>query len=320
MSIWKKLAFWDKDDKGYTFDTSKKGENYFSVLKVNDEVVMSIVSPPTSFNIDTKVGVEGKASAGEVSASGGVNVSRDKAATYGKPIVLFNKNNSAGLQMKDMLAEVKTQLEQNDPDHKKFGINLDKLNENDVEIIDEKSIAIGSIIVDMQEKDVVLRPNFRIPLELKETLELCLEYMITSMKFSEGYFRTNVMLFNPISKKLKIVVSYNMTGYKDQNLEINFDQGGAGSAFTRNEIQVVDLYMKKHEDYNINADTVWEQMKSIISVPITDEDQNPIGVLNIDTDMLYQPAGFHTTEFQNMLRMQSQIITKILEGYVFHFA
>ncbi|MCH7560341.1 MAG: hypothetical protein IIC67_03055 [Thaumarchaeota archaeon] len=320
MGIWQKLSFWDKEDKGYKFETSKKGENYFSVLKVNDEVVMSIISPPTSFNTDTSVGIEGKASAAEVSASGGVNVSRDKAVTYGKPIVLFNKNNSAGLEMKDMLAEVKTQIEKEDPTHEKFGIDLDKLNENDADIVEEKSVTIGSTIVDMQEKEVVLRPNFKIPLKLKDTLELCLEYMIKSMKFSDGYFRANIMLFNPISKKLKIVANYQMIGYKDENLEIGFDQGGAGYAFTKNKVEVVDLYMKKHSDYNIDSDTIWEQMKSIVSVPITDEDKNSIGVLNIDTDMLYQTAGFHTTDFQNGLRMQSQIIAKILEGYEFHFS
>jgi|ERR1051325_5896771 len=85
-------AFWNRifGDGNKEMEVAKSGENYYSILKVGGEVVMTIVQPPTRFDGKTSVG--GKISVFD--ASRNLEASRSKFAGYGEPIILFNSNNA----------------------------------------------------------------------------------------------------------------------------------------------------------------------------------------------------------------------------------
>ena len=312
---WEKLAFWKDNGKGFKIDVSKKAENYYSVLKVDEEIILTIISPPSSFDIDTSVGGEGEGSAiGSVKA--GFNVKRDKNAQYKKPIILFKKDNKAGLDIETALGSFKSKISEGD-NQEKSKINIESLQSTKgiIPMQKKSAVTVDAVIVDQDEKNVVLRPNVIISSDVKECLELLLESTIMSLGLDEkeGTYRTNIMLYNPEKNNLKIVASYNMRGHVDENFELELNQGGAGTAFSEKEVHFVDLLTEEHEKYGVNSKTVWDKMKGILSVRISDVDGNAIGVLNIDSDQGYQIAGFHEDKMHRLLRMQAQIIAKILE-------
>src|SRR5947199_3581936 len=84
-------------------DVAKSGDNYYSVIKVNGETVMTVVQPPLSFDGRTSIG--GKVSVYD--AAGNLQVGRSKDTKYGEPIILFNPNNKAGLQLQGAISESK---------------------------------------------------------------------------------------------------------------------------------------------------------------------------------------------------------------------
>src|SRR5215211_2033424 len=101
-SFWKKV--FGIEDK--TIEVAKSGDNYYTVVKQNEEIIMTIVQPPSSYTGKTSVG-------GEVSvfnALGNLTAERTKNIKYGEPIILFNPNNKANLQLQTAISETKKLL------------------------------------------------------------------------------------------------------------------------------------------------------------------------------------------------------------------
>ena len=121
------------------------------------------------------------------------------------------------------------------------------------------------------------------------------------------------MMYDPKVKTLKIVASYRMEGYIDENLEFPVEDGAAGEAFREDKLVIVDLMLKNHADYKIDPNTAWKEMRSIISIPIHDSDELIAGILNIDSNQFYTTAKFHEEELQRLLRLQTKIIGRIIE-------
>jgi hypothetical protein len=96
-SIWKRLSGDDKKD----LQIAKSGENFYSLLKIDGEVIMSIISLPTTYGGGYNVGV----GVTLADASGNVQVGKNKNIDFGKPIILFKENNRAGLKLIDVLPE-----------------------------------------------------------------------------------------------------------------------------------------------------------------------------------------------------------------------
>jgi hypothetical protein len=113
-----------------------------------------------------------------------------------------------------------------------------------------------------------------------------LEFMVKTIWGSDqaSRFRSNVMLYEPKSKKLQIKYSYNMMGHNDRFLSLNPEQGCAGKAFKDEKAFWVDLTTCAHENYLVDSTRVWNPMKSVMSVPIF-KDEKVVGVLNIDSNM-----------------------------------
>lgn len=125
-----------------------------------------------------------------------------------------------------------------------------------------------------------------------------------------SHFRSNVMLYNSKTKKLHMKYRCNMMGAKDRNLILEPNQGCAGQTFTNNTPYVVDLTQATHGQYSIDKNKVWSSMKSVMSVPICDDEDhlNVIGVLNIDSDLDVNTAKFFDDKVLNTANVYSDLV------------
>ena len=140
-------------------------------------------------------------------------------------------------------------------------------------------------------------------------------------------------------EKLKIMVKLNMLGYRDTNFELDCTKGCAGTAFQseyKNQI-LVDLvdqgmaYGKSitepvqlmgeqelaslgHKKYGVAGNSVWEGMRSLISVPIYDKDQIPIGVLTIDCDKRLKDSRLDSEALKYNLSLVTDAIGGMIGG------
>ncbi|MCL2643452.1 MAG: hypothetical protein FWD52_08110 [Candidatus Bathyarchaeota archaeon] len=130
-----------------------------------------------------------------------------------------------------------------------------------------------------------------------------------------NHFRVNVMLYNPRKKTLSVkYLSASMMGAVDRKFCIKCNQGCAGEAFRTKGIIVVDLNKRPHKDYHIKPKDVWAEMKSILSIPIfEDEDHTKVkGVLNIDSDLIVTEAKFFDTNVIKVATIYSDWISEMI--------
>jgi hypothetical protein len=85
-----------------------------------------------------------------------------------------------------------------------------------------------------------------------------LELMVKSLWGSDqaSHFRSNIMIYDPKTKKLHITHSYNMMGVIDRNLILEPDRGCAGKAFKDEKAFWVDLTQATHENYLVDSKRV----------------------------------------------------------------
>lgn len=138
-----------------------------------------------------------------------------------------------------------------------------------------------------------------------------LELMITSLWGKEAHhFRSNVMILNSKTNKFHIQHSCHMQGAIDRKLSLGLNEGCAGRAFSTNEPFVVDLTKATHAQYGIDATRVWNSMKSVMSVPICDDEhgEHVIGVLNIDSDLDNDTVNFFEDKVLNTVNAYADLI------------
>lgn len=158
---------------------------------------------------------------------------------------------------------------------------------------------VNSVFVYIDNK----RPSIKI--------EKMLELMLGSLWGEEAHhFRSNVMIFDSKTKRLQIQYSCHMQGAIDRNLSLDPKQGCAGKAFSSNLPYVVDLTTATHNQYNIDPTKVWKSMKSVMSVPICDDEHNEhvIGVLSIDSDLDYNTVKFREDKVLNTANTYADFI------------
>jgi hypothetical protein len=147
-----------------------------------------------------------------------------------------------------------------------------------------------------------------------------IEDMLNAMNLSlwsdkNQHFRANVMLFN--SKKNTIAIKYlstSMMGATDRKLCIGSNQGCAGEAFKTKREMVVDLTQQTHEDYHINPRDVWSEMKSVVSVPIFEDEEHTIvsGILNVDSDLEVNETKFFDTNVIRVISVYADWISELI--------
>jgi hypothetical protein len=147
-----------------------------------------------------------------------------------------------------------------------------------------------------------------------------IEDMLNMMNLSlwaerNQHFRANIMMYNHRKKTLSVkYISTSMMGATDRKLCIGSNQGCAGEAFRSKRLAVVDLTQQTHEDYQINPQDVWSEMKSVMSVPIFDDDahMNVIAVLNVDSDFTVNDANFYDNTVIRVISAYSDWIADLL--------
>lgn len=107
------------------------------------------------------------------------------------------------------------------------------------------------------------------------------------------HFRANVMLWDPIARKLGVWAAYGMddAGVRELALTLFPGQGCAGQAFVHKRVFYVDLAVHRHEEYGVQADHVWAEMRSILSMPILHGGE-VVGILSVDSDLNLADTGF----------------------------
>jgi hypothetical protein len=157
--------------------------------------------------------------------------------------------------------------------------------------------------------------------------------------FADGGYRFNVMFYNSITRKLKIMADLNMLGYDDRGYEIDYNNGCAGTAFTsgyKTQVMVDLLEQGKdhgrsigepvqtyddqkladlgHKKYGVDPNTIWKEMRSVASVPILDKDAVALGVLNIDSNKILNESRLATKEVKYNLRLICDAIGLMIGG------
>lgn len=146
-------------------------------------------------------------------------------------------------------------------------------------------------------------------------IEKVLELMVKSLwgpSVGSAHFRSNVMIFDSKANKLRIKHSYNMMGYRDRNIVLEPNQGCAGNCFSTGEPFWVDITkIDIHKKYSIDPQKVWANMKSVMSVPIS-EDSKIVGVLNIDSNLDLVTSKLNEEKVYIIASAYSELIESLL--------
>ena len=132
------------------------------------------------------------------------------------------------------------------------------------------------------------------------------------------HYRSNIMILDgkwyekSKSKQLRIKYRYHMAGYVDRDFCIKQNQGCAGRAFTSKKPHWVDLTVPDaHGTYGIDAGEVWDNMKSVLSVPIILKGK-ALGTLNIDSDLEINKSGLNQEKIYTVTQAYADLIAVLL--------
>ncbi|NJD78716.1 MAG: GAF domain-containing protein [Candidatus Methanoperedens sp.] len=153
-------------------------------------------------------------------------------------------------------------------------------------------------------------------------IETILELAVKNIGANEsGKYRAAIMLPDVDNNFLTIKHQYNMVFHNDRLIKIKPATGCAGKAYNEKRPIIGDIRTHGHEYYGLDAEQikfVWKDMKTIISNPLFDsahmENQNVIGVFNIDTSKELEQSGFQDTKVGDTIRDYSALLSLILSG------
>jgi len=310
------MGWWIFGSKDKELEVAKSGDNYFSILKQNGEIIMAVIQPPATYDGKTSVG--GKVSVYD--AKGEFDVGRSKDVKYGTPIIFYNPNNKANLKMVEAISEVKKIIPEAQKENTEYKVNVDDIKEeNVIQVNDKNRVILGSSAMDLnlEDKKVSIIHSPRLNFNDQSFLRFYLQFMTESVigdAIRKFRYRSNIMLLDPKENRFKIAAYYNMERYEDKNISLRPDQGGVGKAFQKNDIQTVDLTERTDNlEYNIDPRSVWGEMKSIFCIPVADSNDVKVGVISIDSDQEMHDTRFRNPEFRDVMRLASRTLGLFLE-------
>ncbi len=148
-------------------------------------------------------------------------------------------------------------------------------------------------------------------LDVRELLRLMLDSLYGREYL--GHFRTNIMLFDEKKKELAIVDKYsiNMEGHPDRFISFDQHTGLCGKAFRDNTTHSEDFRIHKHEEYNVDPGKVWNEMMSLVCVPIRHpETHKSVGVLNVDSDLSIDKTRFNEPKVVIAINEYAHLISR----------
>ena len=298
-------------------EVATSGQHSYTQFKDHGEVFLTIIQPTMS--LESKTGGEGGVSVFE--AKGNVKVDRTRNATYGEPIILFNPNNKAGLQLQGALSQSRDVLHRATAQGYRTTVDVDKLSDDRVVPVQEEDrVSIGALTSVQINKDrsisVINKPN--VDNTDAGILNSFLASLIIVSKGTEKTYRANIMLLEPQDNLLKIIAHYNMDGADmyDKDIRLYSTQGCAGHALTNDKLRTFDRTEEGHEELGVPPDQarkIWRRLNSIISMPIRSSDANRLGVFNIDSDRLIEETKFRDRVFQDSMGLAAVAFGRFLE-------
>lgn len=181
----------------------------------------------------------------------------------------------------------------------------------------DKTFVTGSYMAPVSPANVE-NPNFEAHFpspdrRFDDLLEMFPEFVVKTFWHDEETFRSSIFLHDAVKKELKMHTSCDMTGYIDYNLGLPDGTGIVGFAYERRKTMIWDGGVFPHEEYGVDSSKVWNDMKSILAVPILDRDNIPLGALSIDTNKRYTDARFDDDNINKALMILSRSIGRLLE-------
>lgn len=134
----------------------------------------------------------------------------------------------------------------------------------------------------------------------RQTLNIFLKFLVAASERDKRTYRANIMMLDPQDNLLKITVQYNMDwpNMYDQNINLPSFAGCAGHAFRNNNVITFDIKEGTYNDIftQDEANKVWKDLKSIVSMPIRCSNANRLGVLNMDSEQCISQTNFRDTD------------------------
>jgi hypothetical protein len=144
-------------------------------------------------------------------------------------------------------------------------------------------------------------------------LDLVPEFIIKTFYPDDKIFRSSIFLHDAVKKELKMRASYNMSGDVDYMIALPDTAGAVGIAYNNKKNHYWDGSKLTHEDRGVNSSQVWEDMKSILAVPILDNNNIALGAISIDTNKSPTEAHFTNPALNNSLMILGRSIGRLLE-------
>lgn len=144
----------------------------------------------------------------------------------------------------------------------------------------------------------------RIPRE--EMVLKIIELHLTAIYGSENLtdFRAYVMILDA-ANRLKIKARYNMKREQpDYHLTLAIAAGTAGRAYNQRRTIAVDLNRVTLAGLHLSpeeATRIWQEVQSLLSIPMVNEDGKTVGVITFDSTLPMQETGFDYPAIQTYL-------------------
>jgi len=228
--------------------------------------------------------------------------------TLGKPFAVINKDAAQKIAFEDLQSKYNQDREGELP--------LEPAQKYEVEQNDK--LVAGPYVVPIAPKNIE-NPTFEAHFDgldqrVETALGWLLEFAVKTLWADEQVFRSSIFLHDAVKKELKMRAAYNMAGYKDFGIAIGDGKGAVGEAFAQKKTYIWDLNIVRHEEKGVDSSAVWEDMKSILAVPILDAEGIPLGALSVDTDKGYAEARFNNKALNTYMMLLQRSIGSLLQA------
>jgi hypothetical protein len=286
------------------FGGSKGGYSYLIIKdKARGEIIAQYVSPPSSTT--RKVGVNAQAYGVDI------GVDYESGVDYSQTFAIENKSKTSMTSLNDTIPPI-NQYIRNTKNADMKTIQVQELDASQAIIAGRYTLPVAPDNIE----NASFQAHFGdLNKNVESGLSMVLEFILKTYWQGRSNYRASIFLHDAINKRLNMKVAYNMTGHIDYMLSLNDGAGNVGHAYTNKSIMVGDFDVLRHEERGVDSSRVWKDLKSILAVPIIDNDEIPLGALAIDSSDNYVAARFKDESINQSLQTLCRGIGRLLEAY-----
>ena len=303
-SIFKKIReYFIGQSEVEVYGGQKGGYSYLIIYdKTKKEIIGQHVNPPKKIYKNLNTGFKGY----------GLDIGINYQATVDQtdPFTIINKNKTSPISIEEVtnrMNEFRTSI--NEPE-----IKIKEV----YEMNSKSSYIAGNYVVPVSPHNLespFLQSHFEvIEKGLENSLTMFLEFVINSFWGAQKNFRSCIFLHNGLNSDLKMHVAYNMSGSRDYKINLKDGTGVVGRCMLEMKPIIADFNILKHQDLGVDPERIWEDLKSILAIPILDTENIPLGVLSVDSDQTYTDSKFNNKDINNGLQILTRGIGQIISG------